>query len=247
MRDWPRLIVVAFGFLTRLPVPRVVVREGDLTRASAAFPLVGLVVAAIAVATAQLVGSLLGPVVGTVAGILAATLVTGAFHEDGLADAVDGLWGGWEPTERLRIMRDSRLGTYGTIALIALYALRFALLVPASPRTFAVAMVCAHVLGRAAGPILVLRLPALTDSSSAGIAGRLGPRARLVALLLTTVPVAAASGMVALPLLVVSVAVVLASAELYRRRLGGVTGDTIGATTVLVELAVTAVVVASHP
>jgi adenosylcobinamide-GDP ribazoletransferase len=245
VRDSLRLLAVAFGFLTRLPVPRVAVREGDLTRASAMFPLVGLVVAGLAVAASRLVGLVLGPIVGAVAGILTATLVTGAFHEDGLADAVDGLWGGWEPAERLRIMRDSRLGTYGTIALIGLYALRFALLVPVTARTFAVAMVSAHVLGRAAGPILVTRLPALTDSSSAGIAGRLGPGARLVALTLTVVPVAAASGLLALPLLVVAVVVVLASAALYRRRLGGVTGDTIGATTVLVELAVVAVVVAS--
>jgi adenosylcobinamide-GDP ribazoletransferase len=143
-------------------------------------------------------------------------------------------------------MRDSRLGTYGTIALIALYALRFALLVPATARTFAVAMVCAHVLGRAAGPILVMRLPALTDSSSAGIAGRLGPGARVVALTVTIVPVAAAGGLLALPLLVVAFLVVMSSAALYRRRLGGVTGDTIGATTVLVELAVMAVVVAAQ-
>ncbi|HSJ43614.1 MAG TPA: adenosylcobinamide-GDP ribazoletransferase [Euzebyales bacterium] len=246
MRDSLRLLAVAFGFLTRLPTPRIAVQEGDLTRASALFPLVGLVVAVLAVAADQLIALLLGPIVGAVVGILTATLVTGAFHEDGLADTVDGLWGGWEPAERLRIMRDSRLGTYGTIALIALYALRFALLVPATTRTFAVAMVCAHVLGRAAGPILVMRLPALTDSSSAGIAGRLAPGARFVALILTVVPVAAASGLLALPVLVVAVAVVYASAALYRRRLGGVTGDTIGATTVLVELAVIAVVVASH-
>ena len=246
MRAPLRLLAVAFGFLTRLPVPRVAVREGDLTRASVVFPLVGLVVAALAVAADQLVGLVLGPTVGAVVGILTATLVTGAFHEDGLADTVDGLWGGWEPTERLRVMRDSRLGTYGTIALIALYALRFALLVPATAHTFAVAMVCAHVLGRAAGPILVMRLPALTDSSSAGIAGRLGPGARVVALTVTIVPVAAAGGLLALPLLVVAFLVVMSSAALYRRRLGGVTGDTIGATTVLVELAVMAVVVAAQ-
>lgn len=246
MRGWLRLPAVAFGFLTRLPVPQVAVRDNDLTRASALFPLVGLVVAAIAVAVGQLTALAFGRVVGAVVGILTATIITGAFHEDGLADAADGLWGGWDPAERLRIMRDSRLGTHGTIALIAVFALRFALLAPVPPVTFAVALVCGHVVGRAAGPVLVMLLPPLTDSSSAGIAGSLGPLARLVAAVLVVVPVTLVAGLVAVPVLAVAVVVVLACAELFRRRLGGVTGDTIGATTVLVELAVVAVVVAAH-
>jgi adenosylcobinamide-GDP ribazoletransferase len=246
VRGWLRLPAVAFGFLTRLPVPQVAVRDDDLTRASALFPLVGLVVAAIAVAVGQLTALAFGRVVGAVVGILTATIITGAFHEDGLADAADGLWGGWDPAERLRIMRDSRLGTYGTIALIAVFALRFALLAPVPPVTFAVALVCGHVVGRAAGPVLVMLLPPLTDSSSAGIAGSLGPLARLVAAVLVVVPVTLVAGLVAVRVLAVAVAVVLACAELFRRRLGGVTGDAIGATTVLVELAVVAVVVAAH-
>jgi adenosylcobinamide-GDP ribazoletransferase len=246
VRDSPRLLAVAFGFLTRLPAPRVVLHEGDLARASALFPLVGLVVAALAVAADQLVTVVLGQIVGAVVGILTVTLVTGAFHEDGLADTADGLWGGWDPSERLRIMRDSRLGTYGTVALIAVFALRFALLVPVPPRTFAVAMVCGHVLGRLAGPALVMLLPPLTDSSSAAIAGRLGPVGRLVVATLAILPVVAAAGLWAVPTLVVAGVVVLACATVYRRRLGGVTGDAIGATTVLIELAVVAVIVASQ-
>jgi adenosylcobinamide-GDP ribazoletransferase len=242
--DWPRLLAIAFGFMTRLPVPHVDVRGGDLTRASAAFPLVGLVVAATAIAVRHLTGLVWGPVIGTVTAVLSATIVTGAFHEDGLADTADGLWGGWDPEERLRIMRDSRLGTYGTVALIAVFALRLALLAGLSIGTFAVAMVCGHVLGRAAGPVLVTRLPALPDSSSAAIAGRLGPGATAIAALATLVPVALAAGAFAPVLLAVAAVVVLACGALFRRRLGGVTGDAIGATTVLVELAVIAAVAA---
>lgn len=241
--EWLRLPALAFGFMTRLPVPHVDIGDGDLTRASALFPLVGLVVAAIGVAVDQVVAFVLGPVVGAVAGVLAVTVVTGAFHEDGLADAADGLWGGWEPPERLRIMRDSRLGTYGTVALIGVFALRFALLVPAAPRTFAVALICGHVVGRAAGPVLVTLLPAVTDSSSAGIAGRLGPALWALAGGLVVAPVTLAAGAVTVPVLAVAAAVVLACARLLRRRLGGVTGDGIGATTVLVEVGVIAVVV----
>lgn len=244
MRDGMRLLVVAFGFLTRLPVPHVELRDDDLTRASALFGLVGLVVAALGVALRLAAGWVWGPVVGGVVGILTVTLVTGAFHEDGLADAADGLWGGWEPAERLRIMRDSRLGTYGTVALLAVFALRFALLVPLAPAAFAVALVCGHVLGRAAGPVLVHLLPALPDSSSAAIAGPLGRTGRLVTMIVVIVPVTLAAGMVAVPLVAVALAVTAACAMVFRRRLGGVTGDAIGATTVLVEVATIATVAA---
>jgi adenosylcobinamide-GDP ribazoletransferase len=245
--DWPRLLAIAFGFMTRLPVPHVAMRDGDLTRASAVFPLVGLVVAAVAVAVRHVTGLVWGPVTGTVAGVLSATVVTGAFHEDGVADAADGLWGGWNPDERLQIMRDSRLGTYGTVALIAVFALRFALLAGQSTATFAVAMVCGHVLGRVAGPVLVAWLPALADSSSAGIAGRLGRGATAFAAAATLIPVVVAAGWLAPVLLVVAVTVVLACGGVFRHRLGGVTGDAIGATTVLVELAVIAAVAGVAP
>lgn len=247
MRDAVRAVVVAFGFLTRLPVPQVVVREGDLTRASAVFGLVGLVVAAVGVAVRVGVAWVLGPVVGGVAGVLAITLVTGAFHEDGLADAADGLWGAWEPEQRLRIMRDSRVGTYGTIALIGLFATRFALLVPVDAETYAVALVCGHVLGRAAGPVLVGVLPPLTDSGSAAIAGPQTPAGRAVTAVVVVAPVILAAGVLAVLVLAAAVAVTAACAMTLHRRLGGVTGDGIGATTVLIEVAVVAVVVAAQP
>lgn len=246
VRDVLRATAVAFGFLTRLPVPHVELRDGDLTRASTLFGLVGLVVAGLGVAVRELAALVWDPAVAAVAGVLAVTLVTGAFHEDGLADAADGLWGGWQPEDRLRIMRDSRLGTYGTIALIAVFALRFVLLVPASSATFAVALICGHVLGRAAGPVLVHLLPAISDSSSTGVAGRVGPGGRLLTAVLVVAPVALAARALAVPLLVVAGAVIAACAAVYRRRLGGVTGDTIGATTVLVEVATVATVVAAR-
>ena len=246
VRDAVRSVVVAFGFLTRLPVPRVVVGEGDLTRASAVFGLVGLVVAAIGVAVRVGVAWIWGPVVGAVAGVLAITAVTGAFHEDGLADAADGLWGGWEPEQRLRIMRDSRLGTYGTIALIAVFALRFALLVPAAAETYAVALLCGHVLGRAAGPVLVSLLPPLTNSASAEIARPQTMAGRAVTALVVVTPVAVGAGALTVHVLAAA-AVTAVCAVTLRRRLGGVTGDGIGATTVLIEVAVVAVVVAARP
>lgn len=239
-----RLIAVAFGFMTRLPVPHVEMRDGDLARASMLFPLVGLVVAALGIGVRSVLAPLVGLGPAAVAAVLTATLVTGAFHEDGLADAADGIWGGHQPAERLRIMRDSRLGTYGTVALIAAFALRFALLVPASRAVFAAALICGHVLGRAAGPVLVRLLPALHDSSSAGIAEGPPPAGLAVAAVLVAAPLGLAAGAAAIATVLVGAAAMLGCGVLCRRRLGGVTGDAIGATTVVVEVAAIATVVA---
>lgn len=239
-----RRTAVAFAFMTRLPVPAVEPRDDDLRHASVMFPLVGLVVATLGVAARALVEPLWGPVAGTVAGVLTVVAATGAFHEDGLADSADGLWGGWEPEQRLAIMRDSRLGTYGTIALLAVFALRFALLVPVSLGTFAAALVSGHVLGRASALAMVRLAPAVPGSSGAGMSGPVGTAPMAVAVTLTLAPVVVAAGVIAVPLLLVTAVMTLGSAWLFRRRLGGVTGDALGATTVVVELSAIATVTA---
>lgn len=239
-----RSTAVAFVFMTRLPVPRVEPRDGDLRRASVLFPLVGLVVATLGVAARILVEPLWGPAAGTVAGVLTVVAATGAFHEDGLADSADGLWGGWEPEQRLAIMRDSRLGTYGTIALLAVFAVRFALLVPVPLGTFAAALVSGHVLGRASALLMVRLAPAVPGSSAADLAEPAGSGPMMVAAVLTIAPVVVAAGVAALPLLLVAALMTLGAARLFHRRLGGLTGDALGATTVVVELSAIATVTA---
>lgn len=244
VRTWLRRTAIAFGFLTRLPVPAMQLREGDLARAAVLFPLVGLVVATGGVAARMLTEPLWGPVTGSVVGVLTVVAATGAFHEDGLADTADGLWGGWAPEERLAIMRDSRLGTYGTIALVGLFALRLALLAPAPLGTFATAMICGHVLGRASALLLTRLAPAVPTSSGAEIAGALRGGDAVVAGVLTIVPTAVAAGMLTVPLVLITAAVSLAAARLFRRRLGGVTGDALGATTAVTEVVAMATVLA---
>src|SRR5919198_3291922 len=139
-RDMPeplRLLLVALRFMTRLPLPRVEFREGDLRRASALFPLVGAVVAGIGIGVRAALEPLWGGSVAPLGALAAMIVVTGALHEDGLADTADGLWGGWTPAQRLEIMRDSRVGTYGVVALVGALSLRIALLAPLSLLGFA--------------------------------------------------------------------------------------------------------------
>src|SRR6266498_4737757 len=145
---------VAVAFLTRLRVPWAAAPSADATgadapagggslgagelhRASVWFPLVGLVVAGVGVAFRAAAEPLWGGAVATIVGLAAMVAVTGALHEDGLADSADGLWGGWDPAGRLAIMRDSRVGTYGVMAVVTVLALRTALLLPLGLADFA--------------------------------------------------------------------------------------------------------------
>lgn len=231
-------------FLTRVPVPAIRVDDGDLRRASGAFPLVGLIVAGAGIGVWAAVEPWWGTVVATVAASIAMIAITGAFHEDGLADSVDGIWGGWSPEQRVEIMRDSRIGTYGTVALISVVGLRVALLAPVGLGVFARAVLCGHVLGRAAGLVMARLLPAIGGGKGAQVAGPLGVVGNAVAIATVAVVVGLATGVWGLAVVAVAVVPLLACRRLLRRRLGGITGDSLGAVNQIVDLTAVAVVVA---
>lgn len=238
-----RLLAVAFQFLTRIPVPPIPVVEGDLRRASGAFPLVGVVVAAVGIAVRAAGEPFWGAVAGTVAAVVAMVAVTGAFHEDGLADSVDGLWGGWTAEQRLEIMRDSRIGTYGTVALVASLALRVALLAPLDLVAFAAAVLVGHVLGRASILVLAALLPAARDQGSgAGVAGVAPPLAVAAALVTVGVVLGVTLGAWAFVPLLAGLAALAACRRLVRRRIGGLVGDVLGATNQVVHVTAIAAV-----
>lgn len=235
---------VAVQFLTRLPTGRAADPGPDLTAASAWFPAVGLLVAGVAVAVRAGLDPLLGSAPATIAAVLATVAATGAFHEDGLADTADGLWGGWDVDRRLAIMRDSRLGTYGTVALVGDLALRTTVLAGLGVADFARTVVAAHVLGRLAPLLLVARLaPARPDGQGVRTA-TLGPSGWMLALGTGLVVAVVVAG-VAAPLVVGAVLLGTgATGALARRRLGGVTGDLLGAGVRVGALAVTCVLAA---
>jgi adenosylcobinamide-GDP ribazoletransferase len=244
MAEALRLTAVALQFLTRIPVPQIRVDEGDLRRASAAFPLVGVAVAVVGIAVRAGAEPLWGPAVATIAAVCAMVAVTGAFHEDGLADTADGLWGGWDPEQRIAIMRDSRIGTYGTVALVGVLALRTGLLAGLPLGAFAAAVLCGAVLGRASTLVLVRLLPAAAEGSGASVVGRLGALGSGVAAVTVVAVLGLAAGVLAPVVLAAGLLVVAACRRLFRRRLGGLTGDSLGATNQLVELAAIAAVAA---
>lgn len=246
-REGFRAAAVAVQLLTRIPVRLAGVTDADLRRSCVFFPAVGLLVALAGIATRYAFAAPLGRPAATVLAVCVMVLITGAFHEDGLADSADGLWGGHTRERRVEIMKDSRIGTYGAVALVLSLLLRVALLAPLPLEVFAAAVVAGHVLGRAGGVLLAGLLPPVADRG-------LGAKVIGVSGVGTWTGVAAQSVAAAayavgwalwLPLLA-GVAAVGLVARLAHRKLGGLTGDLLGAATQLSLLAVMAAVVAVH-
>lgn len=235
--DEAGLFVTAAGFLTRLPLPDNADWAPDrLVRASRYFPLAG----ALAGVCGGLVYWLAAQVLpaGVAAGLALAALVglTGALHEDGLADCADGLGGGRSTPEALRIMRDSRIGTYGVIALVLAIGLRWAALAALAPGSGALALAIAGGAGRAMMvPATALAAYARTEGTGSLVARGAGPVEVAVALG-TALALALIGGWAGLVALAMALAVGAGFLWYLVRRIGGYTGDGLGAIAALGEV-----------
>jgi adenosylcobinamide-GDP ribazoletransferase len=236
-------LVSAFMLLTRLPVARLArsAECPDLGRCLWAFPIVGVAVSGAGGLVYWLASTTHMPPLLAAAWSLAATLIiTGAFHEDGLADTVDGLGGGATPARKLEIMRDSRIGSYGAAALFLSLIVRTAAIAALGlPRVVLTAMILAGMLGRSAMivPLLVLR-PARGDGMGASvseprlISAGVGLGLAVITAFLFLPPLSGA-GAVVLGFSSSCVLTIIAD-----RQLGGHTGDVLGAAEVVAECVV---------
>ena len=235
------LLLTAVQFLTRLPTPRSLPFTPDApVRASRWFPLVGHLVGAICAAAWLAAGHVWSPPVAAILAVGAGVLVTGAFHEDGLADTADGLGGGGDPGHRLLIMKDSRLGTYGAVALLLVVGLRIAALASLSPARGALALVVAHGAARAAAVLVMRFTPYVGDT--AGAKGRpAGARPTggetLFAAVLGFVPMLLLPRAAVLGALLLTGTAVAMLTRAARRLVGGHTGDVLGAVEQVAETA----------
>ena len=238
-RDWRPLLAAragdvgtALAFSTRLPVGRFAPAGGNLAQAVWALPIAGLLVGIVGAAVYALAHRLGLPPWPAAALALAATLVvTGALHEDGLADTADGFGGGAAREQKLAIMRDSRIGTYGVCALaLALLLRASAVAALAAPGAVAAALIASHTAGRAAVPLLMLFVgPARADGLSYA-AGRPAPAGVVAAVVIGLVVLVAGLGFVhAIEAAVLLVVVVALMGWLSVRQVGGQTGDVLGA------------------
>jgi adenosylcobinamide-GDP ribazoletransferase len=227
----------AWIFLTRVPAgddPRP-----DAGRAVPWFPIVGLVIGGLGAAVWAGARELVGPLPAAAVAIAATALVTGAFHHDGLADMADGFGGGWNPEQRLVIMKDSRHGTYGVMALVCIVIVQVSALASHGAAQGAAALVAAHALGRAGAITLLATAP---PSRAAGLGSGVSSGARrgpiAIAVLVAIVASVAIVGLAGLVSAATTAVAVAACAALSMRKIGGVTGDVLGAAEQLGETAV---------
>ncbi|MCC5867866.1 MAG: adenosylcobinamide-GDP ribazoletransferase [Gammaproteobacteria bacterium] len=225
-----RLLLYAVQFLTRVPVPAWVGHTPDmLERSVRYYPLVGGLVGLGGGIVYLLASLVFAPLVAAVLSVLATVLLTGAFHEDGLADTWDGVGGGLDRERVLEIMRDSRIGTYGGAALVFTLLLRVSALAMFSPLTGLLALISAHALGRlmVVGVTRVSRY-VRAEGLAKPVADGVDRQGAMVALV-TGVLLALVSGPAGLAALVAALIAAALMLRLLHRKLGGYTGDGLGA------------------
>jgi adenosylcobinamide-GDP ribazoletransferase len=220
------------AFLTRLPVRGASGGAGSLARAAWTFPIVGALVGALGALAywgAAAVG--LPPFVAGVLAVAATLLVTGALHEDGLADTADGFGAGGSRARKLEIMRDSRIGTYGVAALILSILLRAGAVASlVEPALAAPALIAAHTAARATLPAFMRFVPRARPDGLAAEAGHPTMAGVIIAAFVGATALAACFDLMGmLVALVLLAAAASFMAWLALRQIGGQTGDVLGA------------------
>lgn len=256
------LLLVAVQFLTRLPVPPFKHYDPQwLHQSSRHFPAVGLLVGLLCAGVFWLGSLLFTPLVAAVLSTAFGIKLTGAFHEDGLADSCDGLGGGLTRERTLTIMKDSRLGTYGVLGLVSALLLKISLLASMPIPIAVIALIIGHTASRLLCISLLSLLPYGGEIEHA--------KAKPMAQQLTPIQGLYSSGWLILAIILVALifpntmqqiglaqwllAFILAliatdyMRRLLRRRLDGYTGDGLGATQQLSEIAIYIGLAASIP
>lgn len=225
----------AFALLTRLPVPNHTPRGAD---AGWAWPLVGAAVggiAALVVALANFVGLPVG--VAAAMALAIAAILTGALHEDGLADTADGFFGGREVERRLAIMKDSHIGSFGTLALILVTLARWsALVVLVTTGGAVLALIATGALSRVPMLVLMATLPNARGSGLSKTVGQPGSTVVLVAAGIAGGLGLLLAGWITIWIALALAALTLGVAALARAKIGGQTGDVLGASQQLAEV-----------
>lgn len=242
--------LLAIQFLTRIPVPGLARLSPDvvnvaLGKAVGWFPLVGAFVGAVTAGTMLAAEQVWPRIVAVLLALVVEARLTGAFHEDAVADFCDGVGGGRDPGHIRQIMKDSRIGSYGALGLVLAVALRAALvfLLPASPMFVFVAIVAASSFGRLLAVVAMGIIPSPADerasaspagasSSLAKDIGSMLPVSALVVAAVTTalalVPFALRAPLAVSAAIVVAVVFLVWLRALLLRKIGGGTGDCLG-------------------
>lgn len=252
LRNERRYMLLAVGFFTRIPVPELSdFYPDELNRSAKYFPLVGVFVGMIGAGAFVLAAKFLPHSIALLISMAMTIYVTGAFHEDGLADSADGLGGGWDKARIIAIMQDSRLGTYGAIALFFMLFAKYQVLNALPAYFIPFILVVGHAFSRLCALFVMHDLSYVEhDGKSKPLATKVRTGDLLVAIVLGALPI---------PLLYLNFSPVMLSLNDWlwlsaccltpvaltwvwwrnkiKRWLGGYTGDCLGAMQQMTELA----------
>jgi len=249
------LLLIALGFFTRIPIIKELdFSQRNLNQASRYFSLVGWLIGILCALSFYLASLLLPISVSIIASMIVGLLLTGGFHEDGLADSCDGLGGGWSAEDKLRIMKDSRIGSYGSLALWSVLSLKFFLLLEIANTSFIfgnlnvyVALLVSHPVSRSLSTSLIYALPYVSETETAKVKP-LAESSRTMDLVINLIIGCSAllilSGVV-WDILVSQLVLFILLRWFYYRQVKGFTGDLLGAAQQLSEILIYAVILSS--
>jgi len=219
---------VASAFLTRVRVKHS--DDVEIARSARWFPLVGLLIGFVASSVLVILASILPFKVAICLTLIFSVFVTGGFHQDGLADIFDGLVGGWNPTDRLRILKDSRHGTYGVLAIVLQTLLQYVILSSLQLHVALIAVTVSHGLARLV-PLFLMRTKAVPGHEGMG-ARTVDKSKRSDLILPTVISVLLLLIICGLHTLGIALALIIANLiflKYVRAKIGGVLGDAFGA------------------
>jgi len=228
-----RSFLAALQFLTIIPVPgRAASSEWDMARSMAYYPLIGLCIGLILVLARYLFAIVLPHTVVAILLIIILVLITGALHLDGFSDTLDGLGSGKSREEVLRIMRDSRAGAFGVVGVTCLLILKFTLVAEIPEETLDRSLLLMTVLGR--WSMVQASYRSAYARPEGGLAKRvverMGRREYLISTILALVLAASLLRLRGVFIMGANGLLGYSVRQYFHRRLGGITGDVLGAT-----------------
>lgn len=235
-----RYFFTALGYFTRVPVPRWVGFEPAWLNAAARyFPLVGALVGALAALVFLIALRVFPPGVAVLLSMTATLLVTGAFHEDGLADCCDAFGGGYAREDVLRIMHDSRIGAFGAIGIVVVLALKWQTLAALAPMRAAALMIAGHAASRACAISYLVSLDYVrAEGKAKPVAQRMSAAALMCACAFGLPWLFWPDWRAGVTTLFVLAALRYALGRYFVKRIGGYTGDCLGFAQQVFELAI---------
>lgn len=248
MKQQLNLLLHALFFYSRIPVGNIDYSEENLTKAFRYFPLVGIMTGALGGGIFLLTHLLLPISVAVIFAMIAMIMITGALHEDGLSDFFDGFGAGGDKERILSIMKDSTIGAFGVISLVILFLLKFTLLISIDPSRILPILIAAHASSRIMPIYLVNYSQYARNGNSKAMHTRMktDKSTFLIALVIGVFPLLFLPWQILLITIPVYLAIGIFLKRYIEKKIGGFTGDVLGALQQFSELAFYLICVASY-